>query len=225
MNKPDTPRIMKEAQGLIKMLCEGKPWEYVPFSEKDKAYAERYSEIGPECDVIVHRDSNGIYSVIAPGKDSYARANSLETYNLLIELHQQNYKVPELLTERLLGESMTGMYSTSKSGESKKLLISLLDKAEGAVNEFSRLWDEHIEAVEIAQQFHIEETFSIELAGFKTKAQAEAFLSWYSNSGEQEASEDFTCRVEEGSLDVTYMGITSNMWEGSTMKVVMDIQE
>lgn len=177
----------KDIEELNSIVGKDRPWVYL---HPSKAVPERYSEIGPECDVIVDRGENNIYSIIAPGKDSYARATSLEAYTLLVELHHLDYKIPELLSERVLAEALQGLYSTKR-----------------------------------LEQDSEPETFTIELAGFKTKAQAEAFLTWYSNSGEQEASEDFTCRVEEGSLDVTYMGITSNMWEGSTMKVVMDIQE
>jgi len=46
---------------------------------------------------------------------------------------------------------------------------------------------------------------AVKFTGFKNLAQAQAFVSWYGNSGEQDASEDFECRKEEGLLDVSFM--------------------
>jgi hypothetical protein len=49
------------------------------------------------------------------------------------------------------------------------------------------------------------EGIEVHFKGFKTRAQADAFVNWYSNSGEQDAIQDFECRKDEGSIDVTCM--------------------
>ncbi len=47
--------------------------------------------------------------------------------------------------------------------------------------------------------------YSLKFNGFKTKAQAEAFLSWYEGQGEQDSVIWFECRKEEGKIDVDSM--------------------
>lgn len=59
-------------------------------------------------------------------------------------------------------------------------------------------------------------TFKVELTGFKTKAQAEAFVSWYGGAGEQDAPIWFeNCADLDG---VTFMGTTGPQeWKGDTL--------
>lgn len=71
--------------------------------------------------------------------------------------------------------------------------------------------------------------FEVHLKGFKTRAQAEAFVNWYSNSGEQEASNDFECRKEEGTIDVDFMPIDNRCtWplnEGNVINVQLTMMD
>ena len=50
--------------------------------------------------------------------------------------------------------------------------------------------------------------YSVQIKGFHTKAEAEAFINWYS-SGEQDAEPWFEARQEEGIIECTFMGIDS----------------
>ncbi len=62
--------------------------------------------------------------------------------------------------------------------------------------------------------------FEILIRGFKTKAQAEAFYSWYEGQGEQDACIWFECRKEEGDIDVDSMLTdvnVGNKWVGDCL--------
>ncbi len=45
------------------------------------------------------------------------------------------------------------------------------------------------------------------VTGFRTEAQAKAFIEWYEGQGEQDAGVWFECRKEEGEIDVDWMGV------------------
>lgn len=47
--------------------------------------------------------------------------------------------------------------------------------------------------------------FELKVTGFKTKAQVEAFIDWYSGQGEQDACIWFECRKSDGDIDVDRM--------------------
>lgn len=49
--------------------------------------------------------------------------------------------------------------------------------------------------------------YSLTIKGFKTAAQAKAFIEWYEGQGEQNASVWFECRQSEGQLDVDFMPV------------------
>ena len=65
-------------------------------------------------------------------------------------------------------------------------------------------------------------TFKVELTGFKTKAQAEAFVDWYGGAGEQDAAVWFE---EADDLDgVTFMGTTGPQeWNGDTLTQALNM--
>ena len=53
----------------------------------------------------------------------------------------------------------------------------------------------------------VEPDITLEIKGFKTIAQAKAFIDWYEGQGEQDASIWFECRQEEGEIDVDFMPV------------------
>lgn len=71
--------------------------------------------------------------------------------------------------------------------------------------------------------------YSLKIDGFKTKAQAEAFVKWYEGQGEQDANIWFECRKAEGKIDVDFMPVNCSKtyplkWEGNELKAVLEIQ-
>lgn len=70
------------------------------------------------------------------------------------------------------------------------------------------------------------ETFSLTLTGFKTKAQAEAFLSWYEGQGEQDACIWFDELKHKGKIDVDFMPVdvkTKAVWKEKNLTARLDI--
>ena len=70
--------------------------------------------------------------------------------------------------------------------------------------------------------------FNVMATGFKTKAQAEAFIHWYEGQGEQEAITWFECRKDEGKIDVDSMPCDCKKtfplkWNGDTTKMALKI--
>ena len=70
--------------------------------------------------------------------------------------------------------------------------------------------------------------FKVEVTGFQTKEQAEAFINWYDGQGEQDASIWFKCRKEEGEIDISRMNTDCRKtfpikWNGDTAKLVLEI--
>lgn len=62
--------------------------------------------------------------------------------------------------------------------------------------------------------------FSLRIDGFQNEAQARAFIEWYEGSGEQAAGDWFSCRMEEGEIDVDFMPVNCHVpyrVEGSTL--------
>lgn len=71
--------------------------------------------------------------------------------------------------------------------------------------------------------------FKLEISGFKTKEQVEAFMFWYEGQGEQDACVWFECRNEEGEIDVSTMNVDMEktkfnpvQWDGNVAKMVVD---
>lgn len=66
--------------------------------------------------------------------------------------------------------------------------------------------------------------FEVNIKGFKTQAQADAFVSWYSGAGEQDADLWFEIRQEEGEIDVDSMHIKDieTKWEGNVLNMTVD---
>lgn len=71
------------------------------------------------------------------------------------------------------------------------------------------------------------EEFSLTIKGFKTKAQAKAFIDWYEGQGEQDASAWFEARVDEGEIDVDFMPVDVSkkyVWDGSNLIAHLKIE-
>jgi hypothetical protein len=60
--------------------------------------------------------------------------------------------------------------------------------------------------------------YNVLIKGFKTKAEAETFASWYDNQGEQDISIWLECRQSEGIIEVSSMSVVKpyNKWEDDT---------
>lgn len=70
--------------------------------------------------------------------------------------------------------------------------------------------------------------YNLLIKGFKTKAQAEAFIDWYEGQGEQDACIWFECRKDEGEIDVDFMPVDCNIkyvWDDDTLIAHLDIKE
>lgn len=68
--------------------------------------------------------------------------------------------------------------------------------------------------------------YNLNIGGFKTPEQAEAFISWYEGQGEQDAQIWFECRKDEGEIDVDFMPVDCNkeyIWEGNTLYAQLKI--
>ncbi len=64
------------------------------------------------------------------------------------------------------------------------------------------------------------------IEGFKTQAQAEAFIKWYEGQGEQDAVIWFECRMQEGQIDVDSMNVDCKktyplQWKDDVVKMVV----
>ena len=70
------------------------------------------------------------------------------------------------------------------------------------------------------------EEFSIAVTGFKTKAQAKAFIDWYAGDGEQSSIDWFECRYQEGEIDVKNMMISTETYnsKGNVAQMILDIK-
>ena len=47
--------------------------------------------------------------------------------------------------------------------------------------------------------------YKLLIEGFNTKAEVEAFISWYAGEGEQDSSIWFECRQDEGEIEIDHM--------------------
>lgn len=64
--------------------------------------------------------------------------------------------------------------------------------------------------------------YNLVLSGFSTKAQAEEFLSWYGNSGEQDFGTHLNCRDgEESFMPVNYSKAPT--WFGDNYVAHLDV--
>ena len=68
--------------------------------------------------------------------------------------------------------------------------------------------------------------YELVIKGFKNKDEAETFLSWYSGSGEQDASIWFECRIQEGLpireyMDVDHLDKETGVWNGNQLTMVV----
>ena len=64
--------------------------------------------------------------------------------------------------------------------------------------------------------------YNLVLSGFQTKEQAEEFLAWYGNSGEQ----DFGIHLEEQEGDVSFMPVdyhTTPTWFGGNYVAHLEV--
>lgn len=52
-----------------------------------------------------------------------------------------------------------------------------------------------------------EEGFKVVVTGFKTQAEADAFIGWYAHQGEDYSSIWFECRKEEGEIECDTMRV------------------
>jgi hypothetical protein len=69
--------------------------------------------------------------------------------------------------------------------------------------------------------------FKLMISGFKTQAQAEAFVKWYEGQGEQDAAIWFECRFDEGEIDTAFMPVDCAStypltWSGDTLSMVVN---
>lgn len=72
--------------------------------------------------------------------------------------------------------------------------------------------------------------FSVKVEGFKTEAQAKAFIEWYEGSGEQNASIWFDARKSEGEIDVDFMPVNCKAtypikFEDNEAKMILKITD
>jgi len=61
--------------------------------------------------------------------------------------------------------------------------------------------------------------YKLVVTGFNTKAEAEAFYSYYEGAGEQDACRWFECRKEEGEIEVDSMMTDMSFkpyWDGDS---------
>ena len=68
--------------------------------------------------------------------------------------------------------------------------------------------------------------YELRITGFKTKAQVEAFASWYEGQGEQDADIWFECRKDDGEIDIDSMHVDCNfksVWTKNSFEMKLDI--
>lgn len=68
--------------------------------------------------------------------------------------------------------------------------------------------------------------YSLTIRGFKTAAQARAFIQWYEGQGEQDAVIWFENRKDEGEIDVDFMPVDCSrpyMQEGNNLTAWLKI--
>lgn len=71
---------------------------------------------------------------------------------------------------------------------------------------------------------------SVQISGFNTKAEAEAFIDWYEGQGEQDAGYWFEARKEEGKIDISFMPTDIKKtfpikWDGEQAHLVLKMVE
>ena len=71
------------------------------------------------------------------------------------------------------------------------------------------------------------EEYSLTIKGFKTKAQADAFIGWYEGQGESDACVWFEERKHDGDIDVDCMPVDCSkkyVWEGNNLVAHLKIK-
>ena len=80
--------------------------------------------------------------------------------------------------------------------------------------------------IEQVRSLGIKNMYKLEIDGFKTKEQVEAFVRWYSGQGEQDASYYFENLETEGKLDISFMPVDVQVkpqWSKTTYKIRIKI--
>lgn len=68
--------------------------------------------------------------------------------------------------------------------------------------------------------------FSVKINGFRSEAEARAFLNWYEGGGEQDAAIWFECRQYEGLIDRDFIPVdVSKPYEVEGNTVVAWVEE
>jgi hypothetical protein len=67
--------------------------------------------------------------------------------------------------------------------------------------------------------------FKLEITGFSSLAEAEAFAQWYSGQGEQNSSIWFGCIKDEGEIEHSTMNCKSITTENNTVKMQLELYE
>lgn len=70
--------------------------------------------------------------------------------------------------------------------------------------------------------------FNLNISGFQTKEQANAFISWYEGQGEQDAAPWFENMMEDGDLDVDFMPVDMSVkptWKADTLHAKLKIKK
>ena len=75
-----------------------------------------------------------------------------------------------------------------------------------------------------------QEGFKVVVTGFKTQAEADAFIGWYEGQGEQDACIWFECRKDEGEIECRSMIIDMakyhevSKWQGNQRELPLKMR-
>ena len=67
--------------------------------------------------------------------------------------------------------------------------------------------------------------FKVIITGFSSLAEAEEFVSWYSEQGEQDSTIWFDCRKEEGLIEHSSMYYKSSSTKGNSVTMELELHE
>jgi len=67
--------------------------------------------------------------------------------------------------------------------------------------------------------------FKVEVTGFSSLAEAQAFVDWYSGQGEQDSATWFSDRKDEGLIQHSIMNHKADTVEGSTVMMEVELYE
>ena len=83
-------------------------------------------------------------------------------------------------------------------------LFELADKLKQiAMDDMRMALDIPTEDIQMSEQ----EGFKVVVTGFKTQAEADAFIGWYEGQGEQDACIWLECRKQEGKIETDFMPV------------------